>query len=63
VRRRRALPEDRKRHDELKQLAGNRLCVDPNKSTIMGAEFRNIGKTWERSGGMPSITVVFSEDI
>jgi hypothetical protein len=42
-----ALPEDRKRHEELKQLVGSRLCAEPSKSVAMGAKFRSVTKGWD----------------
>jgi hypothetical protein len=41
-----ALPDDRKRHEELEQLVGSRLRAEPSKSTVMGAEFRSVAKGW-----------------
>jgi len=42
-----ALSEDRERHEELKQLVGDRLCAVPGKSIMRGAEFRCVGKGWD----------------
>jgi hypothetical protein len=36
-----SLPEDRKRHDELKQAIGDRLHADPNRSLVKNARFRS----------------------
>jgi hypothetical protein len=39
-----ALPEDRQRRDELKEIIGGRLIADPGKSVIKVARFQ--GKVW-----------------
>lgn len=41
-----ALPDDRRRHDELKLLIGSRLAADPENSRILWARFRNVRRGW-----------------
>ncbi len=41
-----ALPEDRPRHDELKELIGNRFRTDPTNCRKFTAEFRSVRQGW-----------------
>jgi hypothetical protein len=42
-----ALPEERRRHDEIKQIVDSWLSANPAKPILVAGEFRRVADAWE----------------